>query len=156
MSALTRSKARGLRSLLPTHPFGLLSHEFDDLINRFGESWGDEWPLAERIPSLDLTESNGTLEAKMDVPGMSPDEIEIEVNGDTLTISGEHKEETKEEDKEKKFHRVERRSGSFRRSVSLPCSVKESEVSAEYKDGVLTITMPKTENARSHRVSIKS
>lgn len=156
MSALTRPTTRGLRRLVPAHPFSLLSHEFDDLINRFGETWGDEWPLAERVPSLDLTESNGTLEAKLDVPGMSPDEIEIEVTGDTLTISGEHAEETKEEDKEKKVHRVERRSGSFRRSVTLPCNVKEADVSAEYQDGVLTITLPKTEEAKSHRVSIKA
>lgn len=156
MSALTRSRTRGLRSLIPAHPFSLLSHEIDDLINRFGESWSDEWPLAERVPSLDLTESNGTLEAKLDVPGMSADEIDIEVTGDTLTVSGEHEEETEEEDKEKKYHRVERRKGSFRRSVTLPCSVNEGEVTAEYQDGVLTIALPKTEEAKSRRVAIKT
>lgn len=156
MSALTRSGARGLRNLIPAHPFSLLSHEIDDLINRFGESWGEDWPMSEHVPSLDLSESNGLLEAKLDVPGMSPDEIDIEVTGDTLTISGKHEEEKTEEDKNKKYHRVERRSGSFRRSVALPCSVKEADVEAEYQDDVLTITLPKTEDSKSHRVAINS
>jgi len=156
MSGLTRSGARGLRNLIPAHPFSLLSHEIDELINRFGEGWDGEWPLGEHAPSLDLTECNGTLEAKLDVPGMSAEEIDIEVTGDTLTITGKHEEEKKEEDKEKKYHRVERRSGSFRRTVALPCSVKEADVAAEYQDGVLTITLPKTEDARSHRVAINS
>lgn len=156
MSALTRSGARGLRNLLPAHPFSLFSHEFEDLLSRVGEGWDGDWPAVQRVPSLDLTESNGTFEAKLDVPGMSPDEIDIEVTGDTLTITGKHEEEKTEDDKEKKYHRVERRSGSFQRSVTLPCTVKEADVSAEYQDGVLTITLPKSEDAKSHRVAIKS
>ena len=89
MSALTRSGARSLRSLIPPHPFSLLSHEIDDLINRFGEPWGEDWPMSEHVPSLDLSESNGSLEAKLDVPGMSPDEIEIEVRDTGVGIAAE-------------------------------------------------------------------
>ncbi len=155
MSALTRSLSRGLRPITSASPFRMLSEEIDDLLSRFGESWdGGEWSIARRAPSLDLSESDGTLEVTMDVPGMNADEIDIEVTGDTLSISGEHEEEKKEEGK--RYHRVERRRGAFQRSVALPCSVNDAEVSAEYKDGVLTITLPKTEAARSHKVSIRT
>lgn len=156
MSALTRKGTNGLRSFFPAHPFGLLSQEIDDLLGRFSEGWEGEWPVSQRMPSMDLTESNGSLEVKMDVPGMSPEEIEIEVTGDVLTVTGKHEEETNEEDKDRKVHRVERRTGSFRRSVTLPCAVKEGDVAAEYQDGVLTISLPKTDAAKSHRIPIKT
>lgn len=156
MSTLIRRGPRGLQSLFSGYPFGALSRDMDEMFRRFSEGWDAEWPVTERLPSLDLTESNGTLEVKMDVPGMAAEDIAIEVRGDTLTISGKHEEEKKEEDKEKKYHRVERRSGSFQRSVALPCSVKESEVAAEYRDGVLTVTLPKVETDKTHRVAIKS
>lgn len=156
MSSLTRRGSRGLPSLFGTHPLSALSREIDELLGRFGEGWESEWPVAQRMPTLDLTESNGSLEVKMDVPGMKPEDIEIQVTGDTLTISGQHEEEKTEEDKEKKFHRVERRTGSFQRSVTLPASVKEGDVTADYEDGVLTITLPKTEAEKTHRVTIKS
>ena len=153
MSALTRT---GSRSLFPRHPFTSLSREIDDLLSRFSEGWESDWPMLQRVPSLDLVESNGNLEVKMDVPGMKPEEIDIEVMGDTLTITGKHEEEKKEEDKEKRYHRIERRSGSFQRAVTLPCAVKEGEVSAEYKEGVLTVTLPKTDEAKSRHIEIKS
>ena len=156
MSTLTRRGSRGLPSLFGAHPFGALSSEIDELLGRFGEGWESEWPVAQRMPSLDLTESNGSLEVKMDVPGMKPEDIEIHVTGDTLTVSGRHEEEKKEEDEEKKFHRVERRTGSFQRSVTLPAPVRETDVTADYQDGVLTITLPKTETEKTHRVAIKT
>ena len=156
MSSLTRRGSRGLPSLFPAHPFRTLSHEIDDLISRFSEGWEGEWPPTDWMPSLDLTEANGSLEVKMDVPGMKPEEIDIEVSGETLTISGKHEEEKTEEDEEKKYHRVERRTGSFQRSVTLPCPVKEGDVTAEYEDGVLTITLPKTDASKTHRVAIKA
>ncbi len=156
MSTLTRRGSRGLPSLFGAHPFGALSREIDELLGRFGEGWESEWPVAQRMLSLDLTESNGSLEVKMDIPGMKPEEIEIHVTGDTLTVSGRHEEEKKEEDKDKKLHRVERRTGSFQRSVTLPAPVRETDVTAEYVDGVLAITLPKTETEKTHRVAIKT
>lgn len=156
MSTLTRRGSRGLPSLFAAHPFRTLSHEIDDLISRFSEGWEGDWSVDQRMPSLDLTESNGALEVKMDIPGMSPEDIDVQVSGEMLTISGKHEEEKEEEDKDKKFHRVERRTGSFQRSVTLPCPVKEGDVTADYQDGVLTITLPKTEEVKTHRVAIKS
>jgi HSP20 family protein len=156
MSSLTRRESRGLPSLFGAHPFGALSREIDELLGHFGEEWGSEWPVAQRMPSLDLAESDESLEVKMDIPGMKPEDIEIHVTGDTLTVSGRHTEEKKDENKEKKLHRVERRTGSFQRSVTLPVPVREADVTAEYQHGVLTITLPKTEPEKTHRVAIKS
>jgi HSP20 family protein len=70
-----------------------------------------------------------------------------------LTVAGERKEE--KEEKGKTFHRVERLYGNFSRSVTLPCSVNEEEVAAEYKDGVLTIKLPKAEEAKAHKIKVK-
>ena len=154
MSSLTRRGSRGLQSLFPAHPFRTLSHEIDDIISRFSEGWEGDWPLAQSMPSLDLTENNGSLEVTMDVPGLKPEDIDIEVKGDTLTISGRHEEQKTEEDKERKYHRMERRTGSFQRRVPLPCAVKERDVTAAYDNGVLTITLSKTEDSATHRVAI--
>ena len=77
---------------------------------------------------------------------------------DIVRISGEHKEE-KKEDKEEKgrvYHRTERRHGSFNRMVTLPCAVKDDKVKADYADGVLTVILPKTEDARSHKVKVQA
>lgn len=152
MSALTGS--RKTRRHIPAHPFSLLSHEIDDLINRFGENWAQHWRMNPHVPLLDLSESQGALEAKLDVPGVSPDDIEIQVSGDTLTICGRHREEEIDDSTDKRYHRAERRSGSFRRTVSLPCTVRGSDVTAEYQDGVLTITLPKSEGSRSTGVAV--
>ena len=71
----------------------------------------------------------------------------------TLHVSGEHKEE--KEEKGKTFHRIERRSGSFSRSLTLPAAVKESQVTAESADGVLTINLPKVEVAKTQKITVK-
>jgi HSP20 family protein len=70
-----------------------------------------------------------------------------------LVITGERKEE--KEEKGKTFHRIERRSGSIRRSVTLPCAVKEGEINAQCKDGVLTVTLPKAEKACTRKIPVK-
>jgi HSP20 family protein len=89
----------------------------------------------------------------MDIPGMEAKDIDIEVTGNTLNVSGERKEE--KEEKGKTWHRIERKTGSFARSVTLPSAVMEEKVEAAYKDGVLTITLPKTEEAKTHKVKVK-
>ena len=94
---------------------------------------------------------------KTDLPGVSSDEVNIEIRDDYLTISGEHTEQTETDDggNDRKFHRVERHHGSFSRSIRLPCGVNQEKVDAELRDGVLTVTMPKAEAARSHRIRVK-
>jgi HSP20 family protein len=102
---------------------------------------------------LDLSETDTAVETKMDLPGVKPEEIEIQLNGNVLTVSGERKEE--QEEKGKTYHRLERRVGNFSRSMTLPCPVEEDEVAASYKDGVLSITLPKTDEAKTRKIKIK-
>lgn len=122
---------------------------FSDWIGEHGEGW-----LAGRIPAMDLSETDGAVEVKLDVPGMKPEDIDIQLSGNTLTIKGERKEE--KEEKGRRFHRVERRAGGFTRTAVLPCDVKDEKVDATYHDGVLTISMQKSEPAKTKKIAVKS
>lgn len=148
----SKQASREVRPFFGREPLRSLREEMDDLINRFASDWDTGWLSREFAPSMDLSESEGAVEVSMDLPGVKPDEITVEVSGNTLRIHGERKEE--KEEKKKSYHRVERRTGSFSRSVTLPCSVDENKVDANYRDGVLTVTLPKTEEAKTHKVKV--
>jgi HSP20 family protein len=118
--------------------------------------FGDRWPLpmvSIKAPTLDVFEEKDELVVKADLPGMNKDEIEVTVTENVVTIKGEKKKE--EEVKEKDYYRRERSYGSFVRSVELPCEVKSDQIKANFKDGVLEVRMPKTEEAKKKAVSIK-
>jgi HSP20 family protein len=134
-------------------PFRALQEEFDDMLSRISEDWNGEWLARPSVPSLDVSETAEMVQVRMDVPGIDAKDIDIEITGNMLHVSGERKEE--KEEKGKTWHRIERKTGSFARSVTLPSAVKEDKVEAAYKDGVLTITLPKTEEAKTHKVKIK-
>lgn len=155
-TALATRVSQALRPLFARDPFDGFQKEMDDLLSRFQADFtGNGNGLAAVIsPSVDLSETAEALQLRMDVPGIKPEEINIEVSGDRIQISGEHKEE--KEEKGKTFHRIERRSGSFARSLTLPAAVKENQVSAEVADGVLTITLPKTEVTKTKKVPVKA
>lgn len=117
---------------------------------------GERWPLpmfSAKVPSLDVFEEEDELVVKADLPGISKEEIEVTVTGNVVTIKGEKKKE--EEVKEKDYYRRERSYGSFVRSVELPCEVKSEQIKANFKDGVLEVRMPKTEEAKKKSVSVK-
>lgn len=97
-------------------------------------------------PRVDVTEDNDNLYVHAEIPGVNKNDIKINVVGDILTISGEKKSEQRDENKN--YYRVERTSGSFSRSFTLPAEVVVDKIEAEYKDGVLNITLPKTEEAK--------
>lgn len=156
-TALSRRMSRALQPLFRGDPFTLLQQEMNDLLSRFQTDWNGEPAAAVTIPPIDLSESDDAIEVRLDVPGFKPEEIDIEVAGNTLRVSGEHKAE-KKEDKEEKgwtYHRLERRTGAFARVVALPVAVQEDKAAAECKDGVLTITLPKTEAAKTRKVTVK-
>ncbi len=135
-------------------PLSALQEELGELTSRvFGDA-NEFWPRGMIVPSLDLTETDGTVEVKLDLPGTKPEEIDIQVADNLLTVSGTRKEE--KEEKGKTFHRVERHLGTFSRTVALPCCVDEAKVDAQYKDGVLTIKMPKTEAAKVRKIKVRS
>jgi len=150
-----RGVSRGLSSWFGRDPFRALQAEMNDVLSRFSAGWnGDGMSAAAYVPSVDVSETDGELQLTMDAPGMKPEEIEIDVTGNTVRIRGEHKEE--KEEKGRTYHRIERRTGSFYRSVDLPCAVKDERVAAEYKEGVLKITLPKSEEAKPRKVKIKA
>jgi HSP20 family protein len=113
----------------------------------------DAW-FGAPLPSLDLSETSDAVQVRMDVPGVKPADLDIQINGNVLTITGKREEE--KEEKNRTFHRVERSSGSFSRTVTLPCPVDEGKVDAQYKDGILTVAMPKTAEAKARKIQVKS
>lgn len=124
-------------------------------IERFFED--DDWGVM--LPSrffsstaIDVYEKNGNLIAEADVVGIKPEDIEVIVENNVLTIQGESKEE--EEERTKKYYKKERRYGKIYRSLHLPKSVKGEEIKAEIKNGKLTVTMPLSEEAKPKKVNI--
>jgi HSP20 family protein len=105
-------------------------------------------------PAVDITEDDKNIYLKADLPGMNQKDIKVSVDNDVLTISGERKSE-RQEKKEGKFYRLERVYGQFCRSFTLPDNVDPTKITAEYKDGVLTLTIPKTEEKKSKTIEIE-
>ena len=153
-NAIATRRPSRLPSLWRRDPFTALREEMNDLRARLLGDEDEGWFSGAMAPSLDMSETDTAVEVRMDLPGMTAKDIDIQVNGNVLTVSGQRQEE--KEEKGKTFHRVERRYGSFSRSVTLPCTVNESEVAAAYHDGVLTIKLPKTEESKAHKIKVKS
>lgn len=103
-------------------------------------------------PAVDVSEADGKLVVKAELPGMSKDDVDIALTDNVLTIRGEKKQEEKREEGE--MHVWERSYGSFMRSFTLPCRVSEDQVTAEFKDGVLTVTLPKVEEPAGRKIEI--
>lgn len=127
--------------------------EFDRMLDNF---WSggleDFWPTGQWMPRLDVAETADALVVTLDVPGADPKKIDISVTGNVLTVRGQREEE--KETKEKSFHRVERAYGAFSRVVTLPSEVDVNKITATAKDGVLTITLPKHEEAKPRQIKI--
>lgn len=104
-------------------------------------------------PAVDVYESDNDLVFKADLPGLSSSDIDVRVENQTLTIAGERKFD--KEDAQHGFHRIERNYGSFVRSFAVPNVFDTEKVSAAYKDGVLTVTLPKKEAARPRQVRVQ-
>ena len=102
-------------------------------------------------PALDLYQNNDNLVAVVELPGMRKEDIEISFQEDTLTIAGERKSTFSNNEK---AERTERYIGNFRRSITLPARVDSTKVSATYRDGILTVTLPKAEDAKPKRIQV--
>ena len=103
-------------------------------------------------PAIDVYQDNDALVVETSLPGIDPENVDISVENDVLTISGETKE--KKEVKREDYYRKEIRQGSFSRSVILPVAVKGAEAVAEYENGVLSITLPKAEEAKPKKIAV--
>ena len=131
-------------------PFGELS----ELRSRFDRLFGDMLDGHERswTPAIDVERDNGNLVVRADIPGITPDEVKIEVEDDILTVSGGHEEG--HEHKDKQYMRRERRYGSFMRSVALPAGVDPKHIKARTKDGVVEVMIPLPKEANREKVTI--
>jgi HSP20 family protein len=103
---------------------------------------------------LDVYQTEENVIVKASAPGLKPDDLNISITGDTLTIQGETSEE--KEEKGAQYHLKERRSSSFSRSITLPTMVKAEEASAEFENGVLTLTLPKAEEVKPKTITVKA
>jgi HSP20 family protein len=130
--------------------------DFADLHTRLDRLFEDFVANDERrewTPAIDVIRNQDKIVVRVDMPGIKPEEIKVEVDDDILTVSGEH-EESKEE-KDEKFVRRERRYGSFMRSIALPAGVEPDKVTAITKDGVLEVSVPMPREAKKKAVEIK-
>jgi HSP20 family protein len=130
-----------------------LHNEMDDLFDGFFRGLDRPFAGYKAWPAIDVAEEKDSIVVRAEVPGCKADDIDISVYGNTLTISGEKKLE--EEKKEKGYYHIESTYGSFRREITLPTDVDQSKVEAAYKDGVLTINLPKAASAKAVKVKVK-
>ena len=124
-----------------------LRSDIDELFDELMEAPFFARPLLSSVfPAVDVAETESDVVVKAELPGIDPKNLEVHVTEDNLSIKGEIRDEW--EDKEVGYCRRERYCGTFERSIGLPAKVKQDEVKAQYKDGVLTITLPKVEPSK--------
>lgn len=155
MSSLTRWQRPDL-AVWPT--FGRLFGLRDEL-DRLFESSLSEWTGSSQLlsvwnPAIDVYDDKDNVIVKAELPGMKKEQIEVSLHDGALSISGERKSEEKFEGAE--THRSERFVGRFHRTVTLPANVKGDQVAAQYKDGVLTVTLPKAEEAKPKQIEVSA
>ena len=136
----------------PLRNFLSLRDNFDDLFeNFFGRMPMERQDLW--APIVDIVENNGNIEVKVELPGMNKDDIKVTIKNNMLRLSGERKQE--EETTEKTFHRSERYFGKFCRTIQLPADIDADKIKAQYKDGVLNLTLPKPESMKPKEIEIE-
>ncbi len=131
-------------AIVKWEPFGELDRFFDEFHAPMLGGVGDM--------AVDLYEDGNNIIAEMSVPGIEPDKVEVTVEGNYLRVCGRREEE--KEKKTKQFYSKEIRRGSFERALRLPAPVNEAKVSAEYRDGVLKVTLPKLAEKKSGKVKV--
>jgi HSP20 family protein len=130
--------------------------EMTQVQNRFDRLWGSV--LADRqeswLPAVDVYDTKDAVVLKAELSGMDPGDIQIEVEDNVLTIKGERKFEEKID--EGRYYRVERRFGSFERSLALPQGVRPDDIQADYEDGILAVRVPKAEEEKPRKIEVKA
>lgn len=167
----TQQGSRALASARRTDldPFQAFRNEMERMFDRFWRGgfglpasrrgfeaepfWRGEEGFGLSVPAVDVAEDEKAYHITAELPGLSEKDIEVNLSGDVLTISGEKRDER--EEKEKSYHFSERRYGSFRRSFALPQGVERDKVEATFKNGVLSLTLPKTPDAMQQQKKIE-
>lgn len=151
---LTRWQRPELSGWAPIFQLSTLRDEIDRLFQNPAGSVSRTQPFSSGwSPSIDLYEDKDNLTVKAELPGMNKEEIEISLHEGIFSLSGERKSEQKVEERE--THRSERFVGRFHRTITLPSPVDAEKVKATYKDGILTVVLPKAEEAKPRQIPIK-
>jgi HSP20 family protein len=140
-------------------PFGEMVHlhrAMDRVLDeRFARPWRTlGWENGEAFLPLDVYETEDELVVKASLPGFKPEDVDVSITGDTLTIKGEYKAE--EETKKRSYYRQEHRYGSFHRAITLPTQIESGKAEAVFEHGVLTLTMPKAESIKPKTIKVKA
>lgn len=132
-----------------------LQREMDSLFDEFFERTPVRRELTEFdwYPSVDISESEDEVKVEVDLPGMKKEDIDVNIDGNLLTIKGERKRE--EETEEEGYYRSERSYGTFQRTFTLPSKIDTEEVKANFKDGVLRLSLPKLEESEGKKIEIE-
>jgi HSP20 family protein len=148
--------SRAFRSLISTDPFRELFEIQRDINRLFEGSIGNssqQTALSTWTPVVDIFEDPESFLIKAELPEVSRDDVKVNLDNNTLSISGERRIEF--EDKRENYHRVERAYGQFYRSFTLPPNVNSEAISAEFKDGILRLRLPKKEEAKPKQIQVK-
>lgn len=137
-------------------PLWSMQREINRLFDNFFEGGSQDdgsFGLSMWTPAVDIAEHDNEYLVKVELPGIAKDDVKITLESNVLTIRGEKKQE--KNGKKGNYHRVERSYGSFQRSFTLPTSVRSDSIDAAYADGILTITLPKAEEAKPKQIEVK-
>ena len=142
-----------MRSLMPWSGMTGLKQDMDRVLDRFFESRWEELPaLGDWMPKVDVSETKDSVVVRAETPGMEAKDIQVSLQENVLTITGEKKQE--KEEKDERYHRVERSYGSFARSLRLPRTADGEKITATFDRGVLTVTIPKAEVAKPRTIEV--
>jgi len=136
----------------PFREIDSLQKEMNRLFESLSPTPADERGSLSFIPAAEMTDTEDAIHLKLEIPGIDPKDLDIQVGAESISISGERKSESKTE--EKGVTRTEFRYGQFRRVIPLPVRVQNNNVSADYKDGVLNLVLPKAEEAKHKIVKV--
>ena len=136
----------------PLADMAVLQNRLNSIFNEFGRPEGEQESLAmgNFIPPVDVYEDAHQVVLKLEVPGIKQEDLDVRLENQTLTVKGERKFE--KDEKEENFHRIERRYGTFRRSITLPSHVEAGKIDASAQDGLVQILVPKAKEAHAQRI----
>jgi HSP20 family protein len=144
-----------MRALTPWKGMDAMRQEMDRVFDRFFEPRWEEFETAGQwAPKVDISESKDAVVVKAEIPGVEQKDINVSLQDQVLTIKGEKHHE--KEEKDEKYHRIERSWGAFTRAFRMPAAVAGDKVTATFKDGTLTVTLPKAPEAKGTTIPVKT
>jgi HSP20 family protein len=132
-----------------------VSKQLNRIFGRFparAETGSEVLTMADWAPTVDITETDSAYMIKGEIPGVNKEDVKVTIEDGMITMRGERKQE--KEEKDKKYHRIERSYGSFLRSFRVPDDVDENAVKAEFKDGMINVTLPKSDKSKPKSINV--